>query len=142
MGTDDIQQKLALLPEGWAEENTQSWQRAIEYYQRRVFDYPDSRFKYLLDLTQAIAKSDQAKLFRTYPSIWILIISTSSMKEEPRYGELFIVVGIKGDNSAHVGYYRLKEVLESIDCKSDEITPALQPLLDRLWNETLGKKNV
>jgi hypothetical protein len=40
MNSNDIQQKLALLPEGWAEENAQSWQDAIQYYQRRVFDHP------------------------------------------------------------------------------------------------------
>ncbi len=140
MNVDNIQQRLALLPDGWAEENAQSWQKAVEYYQRIVFDQPDSKFKYLLNLTQAIAKSDQAKLFRTYPSIWTLIISTSSMKEEPRYGELFIVVGVKDNDLTHVGYYGLKEAIESIHCKNDEIMSALQPLLDRLWNETRGKK--
>ncbi len=140
MNVDNIQQRLALLPDGWAEENAQSWQKAVEYYQRIVFDQPDSKFKYLLNLTQAIAKSDQAKLFRTYPSIWTLIISTSSMKEEPRYGELFIVVGVKDDYSTHVGYYGINETIESIHCKNDEIISALQPLLDRLWNETRGKK--
>ncbi|HEU0296260.1 MAG TPA: hypothetical protein VFR47_26220 [Anaerolineales bacterium] len=141
MANDDIAQKLALLPEGWAEENAESWQDAIQYYQRLVFDHPHSKFKYLLDLVQTISISDQVKLFRTYPSIWILIISTSSMKEEPRYGNLFIVVGVKDDNSAHVGYYGLTETLESIDCSNTKILPTLQPLLDRLWNETRGKKN-
>ena len=140
MNSDDIQQKLALLPEGWAEENAQSWQDAIRYYKSFVFDRPDSRFQYLLDLVQTISKSDQVKLFRTYPAVWMLIISTSSMKEEPRYGDVFIIVGVKDEYSTHVGYCRTTGVLVSIDCKSDEIMPTLQPLLDRLWNETHGKK--
>ncbi len=30
---------------------------------------------------------------------------------------------------------------ESFSCKSSELMSVIQPLLDRLWNETRGKKN-
>jgi hypothetical protein len=141
MPNDDIAHKLALLPEGLAEENVQTWQYAIQYYQSRV-SHPllGSRFKYLLDLVQDISKSGQEKLFRAYPSIWMLIISTATPMAED-HGDLFIVIGVQSENLTHAFYSGHKEIIESIDCKSNEITPTLQPLLDRLWNETRGKKN-
>ena len=138
---NDIDQRLALLPEGWAEENTQSWQDAIQYYQGLVLDYPNSRFKYLLGLVQTILKSEQAKLFKTYPSVWTLIISTSSMKEEPRFGDLFLVLGVMNEYLTRIVYVRTTGAPESVDCKSEEIMPTLQSLLDRLWNETRGRKD-
>jgi len=138
---DDLAQKLALLPEDLAEENLQTWQRSIRYYQEKSSDYSGSKFQYLLDLVENISKSEEAKLFRVYPDLWMLILSTTT-KEDKDYGEFFIVVGVKDDDTTHIGCYRYKESVESVICKSNEILPTLQPLLDRLWNETRGKKNV
>ena len=139
MTNDDIAQKLALLPEGLDEENLQTWQRAIRYYQEKVLDYPGSRFKYLLDLVENISKSEDAKLFRAYPDLWMLILSTTT-KEERNYGDFFIVVGLTNENIAQIVCCRPTGIVESVDCKSNETFLILQPFLDRLWNETRGKK--
>ncbi len=141
MTTDDIQRKLILLPAGWAEENAQSWERVIPYYQRLVFDNPNSKFRYLLDLVQTISKTEQVKLFKNYPSREMLIISTSSMKEEPIYGDVFIVVGVIDETLTRIIYCHAEGGLESVDCRSNEIMSRLQALLDRLWAETRGKKS-
>src|ERR1051325_672725 len=126
MNTDNIKQKLALLPDGVADENLQTWQQSIRYYQDKVSNYPGSRFRYLLALVEDVSQLEEAKLFRVYPSIWLLIISTTT-KEDQDYGNFFIVVGLKDEDTTNVGCYRLKEVVESVVCKSNEILPTLQP---------------
>lgn len=140
MTHDDNAQKLALLPEGLAEENLRTWQEAIQHYQEGNSAHPNSVHKHLLDLVQTISKSGQEKLFRAYSSISMLIISTVTPLAKD-YGDLFIVVDVKNGNLAHIAYSGRNEIIEFIDSKSDEILPKLQPLLDRLWNETRGKKN-
>jgi len=140
MTNDDITQKLALLPKGLEEENIQSWQDAMQYYQMLVFDHADSRFKYLLDLVEGVLQLEDAKLFRVYPDKDLLILSTTT-KEDRGYGDFFIVIGLRDENTTDVGCYRPTKAVESVVCKSNEILPTLQPLLDRLWNETRGKKN-
>lgn len=142
MTKDDITQKLSLLPEGLAEKNIQTWQASMKAYERLVLDTGQSRYQYLLDLVRRISKSEQAKLFNSFPDLWMLIISTRlSLDESLGNGIPFIVVGVKNDEPTVVSYYTTTEQWEYVDCKNNEIMPILQPLLDRLWNETLGKKN-
>lgn len=142
MNIDDIQQKLALLPEGLAEENIQSWQSAIQYYQSHT-SYPNYSFLLpLLSLTQKFSKSEQVKLFRTDFSLGTLMISTSTKdgfgKENP-----LITVDIKNEGAPDIYYFTCPgEWDDVITCKNEDIMSVMQPFLDRLWNETRGKKNV
>ena len=140
MTNDDFAQKLVLLPEGLAEENIQSWQRAMRVYQLFVSDHAHSEFKYLLDLVESVLQLEDAKLFRVYPDKDLLILSTTT-KEDRDYGDFFIVVGLRDEDTTDIGCYTPKESVESVICKSSEIFPTLEPFLDRLWNETRGKKN-
>jgi len=153
MNKDDIQQRLSLLPDGLAEENLQTWQYAIQYYQQAVEDFPEviqhqpeaisdyPIYKHLLDLVQTISKSGQEKLFRVNPSLSMLIISVTTAMEKD-YGDLFIVVDVRADNLPYVAYSGRDEVIEFFECQINEIMPTLLRLLDRLWNETRGKNNV
>jgi hypothetical protein len=146
MTSNEITQKLALLPEGVEEENLRTWKETIDYYQEALQVDPEmisaeaiSIHKHLLNLVQTISKSGQEKLYRAYSSLSMLIISTTTPTAKD-YGDLFIVVDVKTDNLAYVAYSGRKEVIEFTECKINEIMPTLQPLLDRLWNETRGKK--
>jgi len=94
----------------------------------------------LLDLVENISKLEEAKLFRVKPSAWMLVISTTT-KEDQDYGDFFIVVGLKDEDTTNVVCGRPTEIAYSVVCKSNEIVSTLQPLLDRLRNETRGKKN-
>src|SRR5689334_11510491 len=133
MHTNDIQQKISLLPEGIEKENLRTWQEAEQYYQRRVSHSTlGSRFKHLLNLIHDISKSEQENLFRVYCSIMMLIISTS---DSERVGEgqgiPFIVVDSKSNESDAlyiVGYYEATTSWEITECMSDELAPTLQPL--------------
>lgn len=140
MANNDIAQKLALLPEGLAEDNLQTWQRAMRYFQDRVSDYPGSRLKYLLGLVESISKLEEAKLFRVKPSARLLVISATT-KEDQDHGDFFIVVGLKDEDTTNIVCSRPTEIAYSVVCKNNEIVSTLQPLLDRLWNETRGKHN-
>ena len=140
MTDDDMTQKLALLPEGLAEENVLSWQDARHYYQQFIFDHADSIFKYLLDLIESVLQIEEAKLFRVYPDKDLLILSTTT-EEDRVYGDFFIVVRLIDESTTDIGCYRPTEAVDSVVCKSNEILLKLQTLLNRLWNETRGKKN-
>jgi len=130
MTSDEIAQKLARLPEGLAEENLQTWQRAINYYQNIVSDHPGSRYMYLLDLVESISMLEEAKLFRVKPSAWLLVISTTT-KEDQDYGDFFIVVGLKDEDTTNVVCSRPTETAYSVVCKSSEIASTVQPLLNK-----------
>jgi len=137
MTDNDIAQKLALLPEGLAEENILSWQHV-----ERLFGLfarsENSPYKPLHALIQTICKSEQAKLFRAGVSVTVLMISTKE-KHGLEKGDVHIFLGLKDDNTLYIGYSTNTDDL--FECKNDDILPILQPLLNRLWNETRGKKN-
>jgi hypothetical protein len=58
-------------------------------------------------------------------------------------GDTYLYIFIKDDSLAEVGYRAANtQEAETFDCKNDELFTNLQPLLNRLWNETRGKKNV
>jgi hypothetical protein len=155
MTNDDIAHKLALLPEGLSEANLQTWQETIDYYQKAIQINPEiqidpemnsskiiSGYKHLLDLVLAISKTGQEKLFRIDSSLWMIKISTqTSERVGERQGFPFIVIDLKSDVLSIVGYYDPTTSWKITECMNDEIMPALQPLLDKLWNETRGKKN-
>jgi len=157
MTSDDIAQKLSLLPEGIAENNLASWKKIVQFY-KEFIDYPEYHFhlenpmyKFLLptyNLVKEISATEQAKLFRAGQSMYDLVISTAE-QHGLKLGdhsirvlsdaELIIIqydVGsplFDGDNP---------NIYESHTCNpSDNFMIVLQPLLNKLWNETRGKKN-
>jgi hypothetical protein len=81
-------------------------------------------------------------LFNSFSDILTLIISTRlSLDDGLGHGIPFIIVAVRDNKSASVDYYTTTEQWEFNACKSNDIMSTLQPLLDRLWNETRGKKN-
>src|SRR5262245_46649282 len=67
MTNDDIAQKLALLPEGLAERNLQSWNRAVEYFGGPVNVFIAEYFPYTSEMQEValvFLNDEQAKLFR------------------------------------------------------------------------------
>jgi hypothetical protein len=137
MNVGDIQQKLALLPDGLAEENVLSWQHVAKLF-GAFTRYEESPYNPLYDLIQAICKSEQAKLFRAGMSAPALMISTKE-KHGLEKGDAFIWLGLKDNNNLYIGYSANTD--EVFVCKNDDVLSMLLPLLDRLWNETRGKKN-
>lgn len=141
MTNDEIIQRLAILPERLAEENIQSWQHIVKFFKLMTAHPGTSRSMPMLDLVQRLSESEQAKLFRAGASVLDLMISTKE-KHGLEKGDAYICVGLGDGDLAEVGYFTATaEKAEVFACKNDEIMFVLQPLLDRLWNETRGKKN-
>ena len=147
MTNDDIDQKLALLPEGLAEENFRTWQLALETYQELCSMPVYSQvLTPVFEWAKVFSQSEQAKLFRTDIPGFYLTISTKD-RRGLEHGDRFIVIDVDDEKPELliVSYFvkRIKgsETIESFTCKNNEIMTALQPLLDRLWNDTRGKKN-
>jgi hypothetical protein len=96
----------------------------------------------MIDLIQYILNSDQQKLFQAGLQLYTLIIST---KEEYglEKGDAYIVINLADNDSADIGYFAATaEHPDIFTCKNTEAISVLQPLLERLSNETRGKKNV
>jgi len=141
MTNDDIAQKLALLPEGLAEENIYSWKHVLKLFELFASHEGGYRYKPFVELIQTMHESEQAKLFRAGMSVTVLMIST---KEEHglHIEDAYIYALIKDNNLIEVGYYPANsKKAETYDCNKDELITRLQLFLDRLWNETRGKKN-
>ena len=141
MTNEGIAQKLALLPEGLAEENFQTWQRVLEG-NRELSSFP-SYSQVLIPMIGWISefiKSEQTKLFRAGLPGLTLMISTKE-KHGLEKNDPYVFIDIDDADSMIVGYCNSYQELESQSCKNSEIISAVQPLLNRLWNETRGKKN-
>lgn len=158
MTSDDITRKLALLPEGIAESNLQSWENVVSFYKSQI-DYPignilpnnfyDKALLVIYDLVRDFSKTRQAKLFRAGQSVNDLLISTAN-KHELMVGDLFIRTTF--DESHIIIQYEVGSpitidedptIIKGISGDlSDNLMLALQPLLNLLWNETRGKKNI
>jgi hypothetical protein len=151
MTNDDIAQKLALLPEGLAERNIQSWKETIEFLEEPVDAMIGEHFPYsglVGKVAKAILKSEQAKLFKAGEQAYNLIISTTDGKVE--IGEPYLIVHFgRGFLTAQYGineeehkYNLLKRKEDNIHFRTgDDSITFLQPMLDLLWDETRGKKN-
>lgn len=144
MTNNEITRKLAFLPEGLAEENLRTWQLALEMYQLLC-----SRSEYsqvlipIFEWAKSFSQSEQAKLFRTGVPGLYLIISTKE-KHGLEHGDPYIVIDVDDENPGMVVISYSPngaENTENFSCGNDEIMSVLQPLLDRLWNETRDKKN-
>jgi len=84
----------------------------------------------VLNLVQNILRLEDAKLFNSFPDLWMLIISTrSSLSNSLGHGIPFIVVGVKDYEPTVVSYYTSAEQSEYFDCKSNDIMPTLQPFI-------------
>jgi len=140
MTKDEISQRLVLLPEGLAEENIQSWQRIVKFFELMTSPPGTSRWTPMLDLVQSLSESEQAKLFRAGASLLTLMISTKE-KHGLENGDAYIYISSKDEDTAEIGYRASHtQMAETYDCKNDELITESQLLLDRLWNETRGKK--
>ena len=68
-----------------------------------------------------------------------------STKEETSLekGDAHFYVYVQDNKISEVGYRAENtQKAETFECKNNELFIRIQPLLDRLWNETRGKKNV
>ena len=141
MTNDDIAQKLALLPEGLAEENIQSWLHVANVCEFYFSHGRDARWHVLTELIQKLSESEQAKLYRGGLSLNVMMFSTkeeTGLEKEDAYFYIYV----KDDNVTEVGYRAVdSQKAETFECRNNELFTKIQPLLDRLWNETRGKKN-
>lgn len=145
----DIAQKLALLPEGLVEKNLQSWKEMAEYFRRiPVSEGEDSPQLFgINEILGIFLMSEQAKLFKAGKALYDLIISTAD-GQEPQKGELFLRIYYAGGlmaryeiNSSKKDKNLIAHERKSCSLEGDVMTN-LQPMLNLLWNETRGKKNV
>jgi len=99
------------------------------------------RWCVLIDLVQKLSEFEQIKLYRGGLSLNIMMIST---KEETglEKGDAYFYVYVQKGDTAEVGYRAANtQKAETFECMHNELLIRIQPLLDRLWNETRGKKN-
>lgn len=158
MTKDDITQKLALLPGGVTEGNLHSWEDVALFY-KGFIDNPlgdtlpdnfyDKVFPVLYKLVNDFSKTEQAKLYRAGQSVYDLMISTAD-KHGLKSGEPFVRIFFRGEvliiqyeiNGPITGDENLN-VYERKSCRlENDLMSILQPMLNRLWDETRGKKNV
>jgi hypothetical protein len=140
MTTEDITQKLALLPAGLAEKNIKSWENVLQFYKMAASLPSNSWLTPMVNMIQTVIDSGQHKLFQAGLQLYTLIVSA---KEEYGLdsGEHHIRVDIDNNNSIEVWYGTSSTDSETLIFDGNKITLELQPFLDKLWNETRGKKN-
>jgi hypothetical protein len=158
MKNDDIAQKLALLPEGIAERNLQSWEPVVSHF-KEFAEHPfgdilpnnfqDKAFPAIYKLVKDFSNTEQAKLFRGGTSVYDLFISTVD-KHGLKIGERLVSVTFRAVHKIIIKYeiaspITLEEnpnVIKQVYCKVDDnLMLELQPFLNLLWDETRGKKN-
>jgi hypothetical protein len=137
---EDVAKKLALLPEGLAEKNIESWKNTFLRYQKFYkTEYNEWVFP-VFDLVQKIENTEQANLFRAGTSLYSLLISTAE-KHGMKDKEPFVSVFIERNIKPSISYWNDEtKVIEQPLNPEDDWLFILQPFLDRLWNETRGKK--
>jgi len=157
MTKDDLAQRLALLPEGMAESNLESWKKHVQFFksfaESSLFNLlPDSSIGIaqikIYELVKELSMNEQAKLFRAGQSVYDLMISTAD-RHGLRAGEHFVRVSF--ERGSIVIQYEIAgpltdgvnlNISERTYCSlEDNLMPKLQPFLDRLWNETRGKES-
>ena len=157
MTKDDVAQKLVLLPEGMVERNLASWEKQVEFFRSfadsSLFELLPESFigsaqKKIFELVRELSMSEHAKLFRAGQSVYDLMISTAD-RHGLKAGEHFVRVSF--ERKSIVIQYEIagpltdgvnRNISERTYCSAeDNLMLKLQPFLDRLWNETRGKKN-
>ena len=140
MTNDDITQKLALLPEGLEEKNIKSWENVLRFY-KMATSYPSNSWLVpMVDMIQTVIDSGQNKLFRAGLQLYTLIIS---VKEEHRLemGDHHIRVDIDNNKSLTMWCGTNSNDSETLTFDCNQIVVELEPFLNKLWNETRGKKS-
>jgi hypothetical protein len=157
MTKDEITKNLDLVPKEVVESNLDSWKSTALFYK----EYIDSPLNELLseiswrktftpiyNSVKNILTTEQAKLFRAGHTVYELLISTAN-EHGLKSGEHYIRIASEG-GFIIIQYEIMGSITddgnpkayESIVCTlQDDLMPALQPLLTRLWNETRGKEN-
>ena len=156
MKNDDIAQKLALLPEGIAERNLQSWEPVVSHYKEWAEhplgdilpnNFQDKAFPAIYKLVKDFSNTEQAKLFRGGTSVNDLFISTAD-EHGLRVGDRFVSVIFRASNiiikyeiASPITLDENPNVIKRAYCgANDNLMLELQPMLDLLWDETRGKK--
>ena len=157
MAKDEITQKLALLSEGIVESNLRSWERIVSFY-KSCTDNPigdilpenfyDRVFLVISNLVNVFSKTEQAKLYRAGQSVYDLMISTAD-KHGLHHGDYFVrvtfereIIFIQYETVGPIGDAENPNIYERYSCSLDDnLMTVLQTLLNRLWDETRGKKN-
>lgn len=141
MNKDEIAQRLAPLPKELVEKNIVSWDTVVLRYERFSENEYDEWIFPVFDLVKKKANTEQAKLFRAGTTLYSLMISTAE-KHGLQDGEPFALVFTERNIKPSVSYWSGDtKVIEKTLNPEDDWLFVLQPLLDRLWNETRGKKN-
>jgi hypothetical protein len=144
MPDNEFAEKISLLPEGLAEKNDESWEDVVSRYESFVNNNEpfNDGFLPVLDLVKRISVSEQAKLFRAGTSLYSLLISTAE-KHGLEEDDPFVAVDVQRNRNPKIEYWQNhNKVIESQLCESADILfSTLQSFLDRLWNETRGKRD-
>lgn len=155
MTKDEITQRLALVPKGIVENNLDSWKSTSSFYKGYV-DSPINEglvegswrkaFTPIYNLLKYFSTTEQAKLFKAGHSGYELIISTANehgLKRGDHYIRIISKDGfitIQYEIAGSITDDANPKVYESTVCNlQDDLMPALQPFLTRLWSETRGK---
>ncbi len=128
--------------------NTKSWRKVLDYYEMIAQDLDGDRLSPLLGVVRALFTSDVAKQFRAGHRHEALIISTAPHKkgwnrledDEPlvvvtldkRTKMLLIEYQDRG-NGRPFGRYM---------CSERECMSYLHPVLNRLWEDTRGRRAI
>ena len=141
MTNEEIAQKLTLLPEGLEEKNIKSWENVLRFYKMAASFPSNSWLNPIVDMVQTVIDSGQHKLFQAGLQLYTLIVS---VKEEYGLdaGDHHIRVDIDTNNLMEVWYGTSSNDSETLIFDCNKIIVELKPFLDKLWNETRGKKNV
>jgi hypothetical protein len=150
----EFDSRLSLLPDQLVKKNLESWKKVVESYEDWVANPYWKQFIPVYDMVKKLAKSEQAKLFRAGTSMYVLLISTTEqhlLESKDRfvsvngYDPSGIVIEYKqmGLDAQYtettffidIGVYTIENRICAPD---DNLVSAIQPFLDRLWNNTRG----
>lgn len=149
--------------------NSKSWQQVLEYYEERALDLDGEQISPILEVVRALQSSDVvmrfraglsfsdvtrrfrlgrsfsdvARQFRAGQSFKALIISTAP-KNRLEADEPFVVVTLSEKTQMLLIEYRVRVVdgwtAERIMCSERECMSYLLPVLNRLWEDTTGRR--
>jgi hypothetical protein len=127
--------------------NTKSWRKVLDFYEMIAQDFFDrERLSPLLEVVWALYTSDVAKQFRAGHRHEALIISTAPLKkgwtrledDEP----LVVVTLDRRTKMLRIEYQDRGSgrPLARIMCSERECMTYLPPVLNRLWEDTRGRR--
>ena len=124
-------------------DNAGSWQGMISFYEK-IIGWQGQRYLPLLDLVKTIADSDDALKFRAGQSLESLIVSTTSYHGLEQHDPHIVVYADRKTDLFVIEYWcgqNKDDMVESRTCQSNELLTTISPLMQRLWQDTLGKND-